>query len=148
MKITRIILTIATALTVAQFAPSGVPLAARSAQAEVTASIGADEAGGFAGGGMSWTISYDDSTRRVTAQADGTGNAVVDVQITTGGATRRVSFVQAGRDPFPNSDFIVIVGSGPTLIGPTIAPAQVARLVSKIGSVVGGLPFEDSWSRL
>lgn len=94
-----------------------------------------------------WSLEYDDVTRRVTAEASGNGNVRVEVTITTGGGTRVVDFVQPGRTPDPDTDFTVTMGSGPTLIGPTIAPAQVARIVGKIGTVTGGLPFSETWSR-
>jgi hypothetical protein len=110
----------------------------------VTADIGSSQGGDFP---YTWEISYDDVTKRVTAQGSGTrSDVLVSVQITTGGAVTRVAFVQPGdTTTFPNADFRVTMGAGPTLIGPTIQPNQVARLVGKVGTPVGGLPFtEDS----
>jgi hypothetical protein len=114
----------------------------------VTAEIGGEQEGEIP---YLWSIVYDDVTRRVTAQATADGKVAaisVVVQITAGGATSKVQFVRAGRQPDADVDFPVVIGAGPTLIGPSIVPAQVARIVGKIGSVDGGLPFTESWSRV
>lgn len=114
----------------------------------ITAHIGGEQGGDFP---YQWTIEYDDVTRRVTAQAtaDPVIRAItVIVTITAGGGTRKVQFVQSGRAADADTDFPVTIGAGNVVIGPTVQPAQVARIVGKIGTPVGGLPFEESWSRV
>jgi hypothetical protein len=113
----------------------------------VTADIGSTQGGDFP---YTWEISYDDVTKRVTAEGSGTrSDVLVSVQITTAGAVSQVAFVQPGdTTTFPGADFRVTMGAGPTLIGPTIQPAAVARLVGKIGTITGGLPFTEESVRV
>lgn len=114
----------------------------------ITASIGGSQGGDFP---YTWRIEYDDVTRRVTGDATADSHIAaitVVVTITTGGGTRKVQFVRSGRAADADTDFAVTIGAGPTLIGPTIAPNQVARIVGKIGSSQGGLPFEETSSRV
>lgn len=110
----------------------------------VTARIGSSQGGDHP---YEWEISYDDVSRRVTATATADSSILqitVVVQITAGGATRKVQFLKAGREADADTDFSVAIGGGATLIGPTVAPGQVARIVGKIGTVEGGLPFDES----
>ena len=110
----------------------------------VTARIGSSQGGDRP---YEWEISYDDTSRRVTAMATADPSMLeitVVVQITAGGATRKVQFLNAGRQADADTDFPVQIGGGDTVIGPAINPNQVARIVGKIGTVEGGLPFDES----
>jgi hypothetical protein len=110
----------------------------------VTARIGSSQGGDRP---YQWEISYDDVTRRVTAGATADSHITQITglgQITTAGATRKVQFLQLGGTADADTDFPVTIGAAPAEIGPTVSPAQVARLVGKIGTVEGGLPFTES----
>jgi hypothetical protein len=114
----------------------------------VTAQIGGEQ--NSANVSYIWSMQYDDVSRRVTAEATadpGIAAITVDVKLTAS-TSARVQFVRDGRDPDPDVDYPVVIGSGPTLVGPTIPPNQVARLIGKSGQTVGGLSFDESSSRV
>lgn len=129
----------------------GVPLAqTATAEAAVTAIIGGEDGGGA----FSWQISYDDQTRAVTTTAAGTGFCFVTVQVTAS-ITRTVAYypVAGGESINPDlaarmaaADFRVTADGSTVTLASGIPPAQVRRIVGKVGAV-GGFVSEAEWSR-
>jgi hypothetical protein len=113
----------------------------------VTARIGGEQTGENVS--YVWSMEYDDQSRRVTAVATGEpGIAAITVVVQlTSSSTVTVQFVRPGRVPDAGVDFPVTIGAGPALIGPTIPPAQVTRIVGKPGAL-GGLVFSETASRV
>src|SRR4051812_19410597 len=99
----------------------------------VTARIGGEQTGENVS--YVWSMEYDDQSRRVTAVATGEpGIAAVTVTgRLTASSTVTVQFDQPARVPDAGVDFPVTIGAGPAVIGPTIPPAQVSRIVGKPG---------------
>lgn len=123
----------------------------------VTAAISGQEAGGPPSG-MSWSISYDDATRAVTATAQGAGWCLVIVQVTAS-VSRTVAFYPAATgltvesvNPdfagMATADFRVVADGSTVTLASNVNANQVSRIVGKTGQTVGGLPVSGpGWSR-
>lgn len=155
MKIARsiptVLATLITAMSLALFAPGTSHLA--TAGAAVTTTIGGNEAGGAANGGMDWVINYDDTTHQVTTTALGSGFAYESMQLTAT-LSRSVAYYPSAGAASINPDLAArmaaadfqIIADGSTAVLATIAPAQVRRIVTKAGGI-GGLTASGEWSR-
>jgi hypothetical protein len=105
--------------------------------------------GGSSGGVFSWSAVWDDQTRDLTIDAQGSGRCSVTVA-QSNGQNRTVGFVQATGDTpispqgFPAPSLVVVVSDPPTVISNINLKPQ-----SNAHDANGGFVVEnETWSRV